>query len=254
MGGLARFVRNVASQDAGRRLSALKTAGDWLIGDMRLSWHHIDWWHDEAFNNFLDRFKEREGFNTHRKWTLWQLLKLTAFVDGDTAECGVFQGSSSWLICAANRHRKGEYIHHLFDSFEGLSHPGTLDGRYWNSGTFATAEAVVAANLEPFKDKFRIHKGWIPSRFSEVANRRFSFVHVDVDLHQPTLDSVEFFYERLNPGGILLCDDYGCSTCPGATKALDEFLAAKAEKMISLADGGGFFIKGALTGDAISPV
>ena len=77
-----------------------------------------------------------------------------------------------------------------------------------------------------------------------MADRAFSFVHVDVDLYEPTRDSFAFFYERLSPGGILLCDDYGCTTCPGATKAADEFLADRPEKMISLDSGGGFFIRG----------
>ena len=36
-------------------------------------------------------------------------------------------------------------------------------------------------------------KGWIPSRFEEVKDKNFSFVHIDVDLYQPTLDSLNFF-------------------------------------------------------------
>ena len=78
------------------------------------------------------------------------------------------------------------------------------------------------------------YKGWIPERFREVESLRFSFVHVDVDLEQPTRDSLEFFYPRLSPGGVLLCDDYGSSLCPGATSA----------KMISLSPGGGFLVRG----------
>jgi hypothetical protein len=31
-----------------------------------------------------------------------------------------------------------------------------------------------------------LNKGWIPARPEEVAARRFSFVHVDFDLYQPT--------------------------------------------------------------------
>jgi len=53
-----------------------------------------------------------------------------------------------------------------------------------------------------------------------------------------------FFYPRLSPGGILVCDDYMFTTCPGATQACDEFMADKPEKMISFASGGGYLIKG----------
>jgi hypothetical protein len=90
----------------------------------------------------------------------------------------------------------------------------------------------------------QIMRGWIPSRFAEVAEKKFSFVHIDVDLEKPTRDSLEFFYPRLSDGGILLCDDYGFDTCPGVTAAIDEFLALKPEKPIQLDAGGCFFIKG----------
>jgi hypothetical protein len=247
-------VRNVASTDSHRRLAALKIAADWLLGDYRLSWHQLDWWHDPDFNAYLDRFGEKAGYNTHRKWTLWQLLRLCSSIPGDTAECGVFQGASSWLICVANRSRPGHTTHHLFDSFEGLSAPTAHDGDYWQAGIFATPESLVAEKLHPFAGEIEFHKGWIPDRFPEVAERRFAFVHVDVDLFQPTLASVEFFYDRMNDGAILLCDDYGCSTCPGATRAIDEYLADKPEKMISLDGGGGFFIRGRQTGARRSPL
>ena len=81
-----------------------------------------------------------------------------------------------------------------------------------------------------------------------MAAKQFSFVHVDVDLEQPTRDSIEFFYDRLTIGAIFLCDDYACTTCPGATAVIDEYLKAKPEKMIRLPGGGGFFIKGTKTG------
>lgn len=91
------------------------------------------------------------------------------------------------------------------------------------------------------------YQGWIPDRFAEVAERQFAFVHVDVDLYEPTRDSVAFFYERLSPGGVFVCDDYGFLTCPGATAAMDEFLEDKPEKVVLLPGGGGFFIKGCMT-------
>lgn len=242
MMGIARFFRNVASRNPDRRLSALKSLTDVLLPDYRLTWHQMDWWNDTEFNRYLDRFGEREGFNTHRRWMLWQLLRLIHDVPGNTAECGVFEGSSSWLICSAIQ--SSGRTHHLFDSFEGLSAPEPEDGSYWSAGSLAAGEEVVAKKLAPFASFLSFHKGWIPDRFEDVADDRFAFVHVDVDLRQPTIDSVAFFYPRLSPGGILLCDDYGCSTCPGATESIDAFLADKPEKMISLDAGGGFFIKG----------
>jgi hypothetical protein len=67
-----------------------------------------------------------------------------------------------------------------------------------------------------------LHRGWIPERFPDVADERFSFVHVDVDLYEPHRDAIEFFWPRLTQGGVMVFDDYGSAYCPGARRAVDE--------------------------------
>src|SRR5262249_36211137 len=136
----------------------------------------------------------------------------------------------------------------LFDSFEGVSEPVAIDGSHWRKGDLACPLDKARANLLPFNN-ISWHKGWIPDRFKDVEGRTFSFVHIDVDLYEPTRDSIRFFYPRVNPSGIVVCDDYGFESCPGATSAIDEFLADKPEKMISLPCGGGFLIKGCRTAE-----
>lgn len=234
-----------------RRIFALLFIGHTLIRDYRFTWDSIDWWSDPSFNAYLEKFHERNRFNTHRRWMLWQLLRLVEAVPGDTAECGVFEGAASWLICAASE-RSGRK-HHAFDSFEGLSTPDGADGAYWTRGDMRATEELVRENLKPFADRIVFYAGWIPSRFEEIANHTFAFVHIDVDLFGPTLESIKFFYPRLSPGAVLLCDDYQSKICPGATQAIDAFLADKPEKMVALDAGGGFFIKGVHTSSSRRP-
>ena len=45
------------------------------------------------------------------------------------------------------------------------------------------------------------------------------------------------------PGGLLVFDDYGFSTCPGATRAVDEFMASRPEPVIEVPTGQAFVIK-----------
>ena len=106
---------------------------------------------------------------------------------------------------------------------------------------------ATRANLAEFGDAVKFYPGWIPERFHDVAECRFRFVHIDVDLYEPTRDSLAFFYPRVEDCGIIVCDDYWFTTCPGATRAVDEFLANKPEKMLPLAQGGGFLVKGQAT-------
>jgi hypothetical protein len=189
-----------------------------------------------------------DDYLTERHYLVYSLAKSVANLPGDTAECGVYRGASSFMICVANQD-KADYRHHGFDSFEGLSKPEAVDipndslAYNWKEHDLAVSLDTVSRHLHQFPFVC-YYPGWIPARFGEVADRRFSFVHVDVDLYRPTRDSLAFFYERLVPGGILLCDDYGSIHCPGATKAFDEFLADKAEpSVIQLTTGQGFIVK-----------
>ena len=248
------FVRLVAkslvSRDPMLRFSLLKSLGSVLVPGYRFKWPQMDWWGDKAFNRYLATFGELDGMNTDRRWMIHQLLRIVDDVPGDTAECGVFEGAGSWLICQANRSAAVPgRNHHIFDSFAGLSDPSGIDGDYWTARALACGEEVVRKNLAEFSN-VEYYKGWIPDRFPDVKDRTFSFVHIDVDLHDPTRDSIAFFYSRMSDGGIIVVDDYGFASCPGATTAVDEFLADKPEKMIGLPDGGGFLLKGRFTAAA----
>jgi len=230
------------------RFRLLKLCANLLVPVYRLKFPQLEWWHDTDFNNYLDKFSERRGHNSDRRWIIHQLLRLTAEIAGDTAECGVYAGASSYVILKANqRDQRFKRTHFMFDSYEGLSKPNASDGSYWRAGDLAIDESTVDANLTDCRD-YKLMKGWIPTRFSEVADRQFSFVHIDVDLYEPTRDSIAFFLPRMSPGGIIVVDDYWFTTCPGATQGVDEVLAGSPEKMLALPDGGGFLIKGVSTG------
>ena len=101
----------------------------------------------------------------------------------------------------SRNHFKNQF--HIFDSFEGgLSEKTTKDknDNYELSAEeiitekeiFSSLEENVVKVLEKF-DFIKFYKGWIPDRFEEVESRKFSFVHIDVDLYEPTQDSLEFF-------------------------------------------------------------
>jgi len=219
----------------------------YLCPNYKLTWPELAWFYDKRLNSILAKFGEEYGFNAHRRLALQELLRLTENIEGDTAECGVYKGCGSYIILLSNMKSRFRRIHHIFDSFEGLSSPNPeKDGSYWRQSSLSIDEQTVKCILSDFHD-VKYYKGWIPSRFGEVSSLTFSFVHIDVDLYEPTYESIRFFYDRMNAGGIIVCDDYGFLTCPGATAAIDEFLANKVEKMVRLPGGGGFFIKGVVT-------
>ena len=65
-----------------------------------------------------------------------------------------------------------------------------------------------------------------------MGDKRFCFVSIDVDLYKTTMAAWEFFYPRMVKGGVIaIYDDYDYPTCPGVTKATDEFLRNKLEDL-----------------------
>jgi O-methyltransferase len=199
------------------------------------------WFSDTDFLRTYDRLVQPTDHrrSAERKYFLRSLLSLADGLPGDTAECGIFNGASSWFICS--HFEESGKVHHGFDSFEGLPEPAPLDGHYWRQGDCRTSEEVTRANLTDFQ--VELYKGWIPERFEEVADRRFCFVHVDVDLYEPTLESIRFFYPRMVSAGILLFDDYGSAMSPGAAKAVDDFVASCPEPLIESPTQQAFLIK-----------
>lgn len=204
--------------------------------------HAKSFWRETRLTDACRRLCGDNRRSFERKFAIVNLLKLAWRIEGDVAECGVFEGATAWFLADSLRAAKVERTLHLFDSFDGLSAPGAVDGDYWRRGSLTANETVARDNLKEFST-VRFHPGWIPTRFQEVADRRFSFVHIDVDLFEPTHRSLEFFYPRLAEGALLVCDDYGFDTCPGARKAMDDFFREKPEPIVHLPSGQAFVIK-----------
>ena len=188
--------------------------------------------------DFLEYYQQFEGstsknpHNFERMYNLNQLLKLVDNISGDTVDIGVYKGKSSYLIL--DNIKDSDKSHFMFDSWEGISKPNEYDGNYWKEGDLNSSIDICKNNLMKFKTPKFFLQGWIPEKFKEVNNNKFSFIHIDVDLYEPTKLSLDFFYPKLNPGGIIVFDDYGYNSCPGVKKAVDEFFLQKNEKIISL--------------------
>ena len=200
-------------------LQLLERAAGLLIPGYVVTDHSKAWWEDEGFFSRL-RSVDRTDRSSDRKYLLLELVKLIEHVPGDTAEAGVFEGATSWLLC--DRLAGSGRTHHAFDSFEGLPATDDGDGAYWRHGDLRADADAVRELLAPYDAV--VEQGWIPDVFAPAADRRFALVHIDVDLYEPTLASLEFFHPRTEAGGIIVCDDYGLTTCPGARRAVDEYM------------------------------
>jgi len=213
----------------------------------RLYNKNLAWFHDADFLAAWSLFPSGGRSIHDRKFNLYNIAKSIRTIPGDLAECGVYHGGSSHLMLVATA-PAGKRLHG-FDSFEGLSEPVKVDlvsTNYtfkWQKNDMRSDIKRTDHNLKQHSGRYKLYKGWIPDRFNEVSEKRFSLVHIDVDLYEPTLAALEFFYPRLSPGGIIVCDDYGFESCPGARRAMDEFFSDKPEEVVvHLTAGQGFVV------------
>jgi len=191
-----------------------------------------------------------------KQYNTIQFLRLVLSLDGCIAECGTFKGLGSFMFCHTLREHELGFDgkgFHIFDSFEGLSQPtpedfiedasvGSTGQAYMGAGAFQGVLDQVRNALKEFP-AIEYHKGWIPESFKGLPERQYRFVHIDVDLYQPTRDSLEYFYPRLCEGGVIVCDDYAHLQWPGARRALDEYCDPKGIPVLSLTTGQGVIIK-----------
>lgn len=153
-------------------------------------------------------------FETHEKLNL--------------VEVGVYKGGTSYFIASLVKHFNLQAAHHAFDTFEGHAAQdinSSVDTDHRPALFSDTEYETVKSYLGEF-DNVLVFKGRFQDTSHELANKKIHFVHFDVDIYEPTIFGLNFFHQQLAPGGVIVVDDYGFTTCPGVKKAVDEFVTA----------------------------
>lgn len=190
---------------------------------------------DNSLADYLPSQTKKECYN------LYKLIKQTDCIEGDVAEVGVYEGGSSFVINKAKSKNKKLY---LFDTFCGLQDVCQFDNQdiLWNNKLSSDSYARLKKYF--INDNVEIIKGYFPDSASiSFQNKKFSFIHLDVDTYTSTLKCLDFFYDKINIGGIILLHDYINDHAPGVKKATDEFLLYKKETVNILEDSQSVIIK-----------
>jgi O-methyltransferase len=206
------------------------------------TWLELDWVSSHPWEIYSG-FGETHHLNAFRRQNLIDAFRQVCLegIPGDVLECGVYKGLTAKIL-GPNIFKKKYFG---IDTFEGLTDPLQIDGTYWQKGDLSAPMKGVSRDLKSLGDSVVLIQGVIPNVFEnpEISRQKFCFVHIDVDLYSPTKESLHFAWERLSTGGVMVCDDYGFSTCPGATKAVEEFLQTKKNLTIVRFSTGGVWMK-----------
>jgi O-methyltransferase len=210
----------------------------WDIPDKELYRPLFQPWEGAEYQAHLLIDPSRSLVSLDRQYVLYNLLlQMLRTVPGDVAECGVYKGGTAHLFAGLMQEQRSPKKLFLFDSFAGMPETNKAYDLH-SKGDFAD---VTLADVQDYLREFRnivFRPGFIPDTFAGLeAAHRFCFTHIDLDIHDAVLAASEHFYPSTPVGGVLIYDDYGFPSCPGARRAVDAFYADKPERPLVLSTG-----------------
>jgi O-methyltransferase len=194
------------------------------------------WDTDTVFQNLFRRIREHTKLDVFRCYELWKLAGHVSNRSGDILEVGVWRGGSAALMAhgAADRKDSRENVREneagpepmiwLADTFCGVVKAGSRDPYYRGGEHADTTVATVRGLMDSVCPlEYRVLEGIFPDETAAaIEDRRFSLVHVDVDVYLSARDITNWVWPRLIPGGVIVYDDYGFYGCEGVTALVHE--------------------------------
>lgn len=165
---------------------------------------------------------------------------------GDIVECGVWKGGSAALLATK---LQGNTLH-IYDSFIGMPDSTAKDGTLAQSmiGQGGVDEEEVCSFVRghvPNGAHLQVHSGWFHETFiPEQAPDSVRLLHVDCDWYESVLQTLDFFYDKVTPGGYIILDDY--AYWQGARQAYYDFCAKRgiAPILHRIENGHAYWFKG----------
>jgi len=174
-------------------------------------------------------------------------------IAGAIVECGVWRGGSTMAAAKTllNLDSRTREVY-LYDTFEGMSEP-TAEDRDSRTGAVAAAMLEAApmtdsvwaySSIDEVKrnvakvgypsEKIHFVQGKVEDTIPGTIPERIALLRLDTDWYESTRHELVHLYPRLEPGGVLIIDDYG--HWEGARKAVDEYFAEHSPILLGRVD------------------
>lgn len=154
---------------------------------------------DDTVNFIDEHMPEAIGFETQKEVTEYALARIK--VPGHHMEFGVFTGGTTRFIAGR---LPDKVIYHGFDSFQGLPED-------WSGFVLGKAAFDVGGKLPKVPANVELHAGWFDDSLPQWLGDHpgpVAFMHVDCDLYSSTKTIFNLLGDRLQPGTIILFDEY----------------------------------------------
>ncbi len=216
----------------------------------------VDFIQDPAFQRAYQRGWTRLGKSAaHRDDASWIVhvaiwaASQAARLDGDFVECGVNTGLLSLGICDWLDFNRVDKDFWLFDTYEGIPDSQMSDaerrgiGGWHNQHSYEECYEEVAASFAEWP-RCRLVRGMVPDTLAQFpADRRVAYLSIDMNIVAPEIAAIEFFWDKLVPGAMVLLDDYAWATHRAQRRAFDAFAREHDRLILTLPTGQGLLIR-----------
>ena len=196
---------------------------------------------EEFIENWKD-IKKQSSQDKERNFTLYQLVKLhnkifenkqTNVIEFGTDRGGALKTISKFVKSDTRVFSVDSYGLHAEeikksvtkydDHYHGKYKPFTIETRFKDFSYLEMTEDINKI-LSEKNSKLETLVGYFPKLKDEdmdkIKDLKFSFIHIDFDLYQSTIDTYNFIKVRLEKSAIILFDDYNFINQDGVKKAL----------------------------------
>lgn len=178
---------------------------------------------------------------------LWAAYQC-AGVEGDFVECGTNKGGFARAIIAYIDFTKMDKQFYLLDTFDGLVEElmSDTEKKIWrkehHQEVYTNCHEEVKKTFASFSF-IKIIKGIVPDTLAQVTSKKIAFLSVDMNCVGPEIATLNYFWDKMSKGGIIVLDDYAYVTCDLQYEAHNKWAKEKGTRILSLPTGQGIIIK-----------
>ena len=161
-------------------------------------------------------------------------------------ECGVNTGAYAKAVIEYINFNALNKTFFLLDTYEGLVATQITDAeKQAGVANYLSAYSNVYEQvIDTFKnDRVKIIKGMVPDTLPEISAQKIAYLSIDMNVWKPELDAMEYLWDRIVPGGILIHDDYGFPQHIHQKQGVDEFAKRKNARLLCLPTGQAILFK-----------
>lgn len=217
--------------------------------DGLISIHNCDFMNESKFSEAYKSGQNTGSWGGGIHWRVYFICwaaKLCMNKPGDFVECGVNKGGFSMSILKYTEFMTKKKKLYLLDTFSGLVETQISDEERKNGVHSKGYEDVwdeVQTRFKKYNKNVKLIRGTVPETLAKVDSNNISFLSIDMNCAEPEIKAIEFFWNKLVSGAIIILDDYGW---PGRTvqkNAFDNFAKKHKFDILSLPTGQGLIIK-----------